>query len=84
MESLPAEDITLLNVAQRFHYHPAYVSRKFRELTGLSFHKYVESLKIQRGKVTLLTEAHSVSTVCSGIFSILPVSGIRPTMRSNR
>lgn len=63
IKSLPVEEITLEKVVEKFHYHPAYLSRKFTQETGVSFRKYVESLKIQRGKQKLLEDSASVTEI---------------------
>lgn len=63
LNSLASEEMTLERVAGHFHYNPAYLSRKFKETTGVSFRKYVESLKIQRGKLNILEQQGTITEV---------------------
>ncbi|MGT2930368.1 AraC family transcriptional regulator [Streptococcus dentasini] len=42
-----ADDISLEKVAQHFHYAPSYFSRQFKTVTGVTFCKYLESMRIQ-------------------------------------
>lgn len=56
IKELPSDERSLENVAKKFNYNPSYFSRKFREETGVSFRKYTESLKIQRGKQILQSD----------------------------
>ncbi|HHT20192.1 MAG TPA: helix-turn-helix transcriptional regulator [Tissierellia bacterium] len=41
IKSLPVEAITPEKVAEEFHYHSAYLSKKFSQEIGIAFRKYV-------------------------------------------
>ncbi|WP_414053801.1 helix-turn-helix transcriptional regulator [Macrococcus equi] len=63
IKSAPIEELTLENISLKFHYNPTYFSRKFKETTGISYRKYLELLKIQRGKKLLLNKEDKIVQV---------------------
>lgn len=47
------QDITLTSVAKSLYVHPNYLSRLFKEQTGMNFSDYVISVKIEHAKELL-------------------------------
>jgi len=50
------QDLSLTIVADHFHLHPKYLSRYFKDQTGVNFVQYVNYLRIEHAKKLLLAE----------------------------
>lgn len=50
-------------IAERFHYHPNYISQLIREQTGLSLHQYVLRLRMLKAADLLLSGNLSVGEI---------------------
>lgn len=60
-----AGPITNHSVAEKFHYHPNYVSQIVRNHTGLSMHQYLLRLRIHRATELLLSEDKSIAEIAA-------------------
>ena len=55
--------LTCRSVAQVFSYHPNYVNRIVRELTGLSLHEYIVAVKIRHANRLLLETDMTITDI---------------------
>ena len=55
------EKLTLTDVAREFGYHPAYLSRSFRETFGISFVQYLTMLRLREAVLLLRDRSKSVT-----------------------
>ena len=53
-EGVFAEDLTLEHISQKFHISTYYFSRKYKEVSGLSFTDYVNNVRIKESQKLLL------------------------------
>ena len=58
------EKITLAQLARHIGYVEYYLSRKFKEETGLSVNDYIKIVKIERAKTLLLSTELSIQDIC--------------------
>lgn len=61
------EDITLDELANRFFISKYYLSRSFREVTGLGIREYVNILRVQRAQSMLQETSLSVSEIAEAL-----------------
>jgi two-component system response regulator YesN len=52
-----SEDLSLTVLAEKVHHHPFYLSRLYKQCTGVSLSDYIASLRIEKAK-SLLKETH--------------------------
>ncbi len=45
-----AEDLSLNRLADICHFHPVYLSRAYREITGMTLSEYISSVKLDRAR----------------------------------
>lgn len=57
------EDVSLEAVARHFHYSSSYFSRQFKKITGVTYRKYLESMRIQVSMRKFLMEEGNVTDV---------------------
>ncbi|MCI8387611.1 MAG: helix-turn-helix transcriptional regulator [Clostridiales bacterium] len=57
------EGLTCRSVAEHFSYHPNYVNRIVRELTGISLHDYIVGIKIQHANRMLLETDMTITDI---------------------
>jgi two-component system response regulator YesN len=57
------EDITLLDLSQRFHYSVSYISMLFKKQIGTGFQEYLLDCRVQRAKHLLLDPALRISDI---------------------
>ncbi|MFD0675702.1 MULTISPECIES: helix-turn-helix transcriptional regulator [unclassified Paenibacillus] len=57
------EKLYLENIASKFHFNPSYLSYRFKEVTGISFVDYVNSVRIQEAKKLLVKSNSPVTEV---------------------
>ncbi|MBQ8510376.1 MAG: helix-turn-helix domain-containing protein [Clostridia bacterium] len=57
------EPLTCRQIAEKFSYHPNYVNRIVRELTGMSLHEYIVCVKIQHANQLLLETNMSITEI---------------------
>lgn len=56
--------ITLTWVAEEVHLNPSYLSRMFKEKTGIGFMEYVTSVRIEKSKRLLLETELRLNDIC--------------------
>lgn len=61
------ENITLDDLANRFYISKYYLSRSFREVTGVGISEYVNILRVQRAQSLLLDAGMTVSRVSAAV-----------------
>ena len=61
------EDITLLDLSQRFHYSASYLSMLFKKDIGTGFQEYLHDCRIQRAKHLLLDPALRISDIAQQV-----------------
>lgn len=61
------DDLSLDRVAQHFHYVPSYFSRQFKKTTGVTFRKYLESMRIQASMRSLITDESKVTDIAGQV-----------------
>ena len=57
------ERLTCRSVAEKFSYHPNYVNRIVRELTGCSLHEYIIHVKVRHASQLLLETDMSITEI---------------------
>jgi AraC-like DNA-binding protein len=57
------EGLTCHAIAEHFSYHPNYVNRIVRDLTGLSLHDYIVAVKIQHANQLLLETDMTITDI---------------------
>ena len=58
-----SEPLTREEIAQKVHFHPAYLSRLFRKKTGMSLSEYISQIRIERAKELLSRSEQKVSFI---------------------
>lgn len=58
-----AEDLSLVTLANRFHFNPSYLSRLFKQDSGLNLSEYIEETRIRQAKALLATEEWKIQEV---------------------
>jgi two-component system response regulator YesN len=61
------EDITLLDLSQRFHYSVSYLSMLFKKEIGTGFQEYLLDCRMQRAKHLLLDPALRISDIAQRV-----------------
>jgi two-component system response regulator YesN len=61
------EDITLLDLSQRFHYSVSYVSRLFKKEIGTGFQEYLLDCRMQRAKHLLQDPTLRISDIAQQV-----------------
>jgi YesN/AraC family two-component response regulator len=61
------EDITLLDLAQRFHYSVSYISMLFKKEIGTGFQEYLLDCRMQRAKHLLLDPTLRISHIAQQV-----------------
>jgi AraC-like DNA-binding protein len=59
------QSCSLQELAERFNYHPAYLSASFKRSTGITLVKYITKLRIASAKRLLLKTEMSVAQIAS-------------------
>lgn len=67
MRSHLAEDLSLKEVADLFFLNPAYLSRLFKEKTGMTFSDYLAELRISCAKDLLNTTSQSILVIAQAV-----------------
>jgi two-component system response regulator YesN len=57
------EDLSLVNLARRFHFNPSYLSRLFKQEVGLNLSEYIEETRIRQAKALLAGEEWKIQEV---------------------
>ena len=57
------ERLTCRSVAEKFSYHPNYVNRIVRELTGWSLHEYIIHVKVHHASQLLMETDMSITDI---------------------
>lgn len=60
-------DITLEDIAQRFHYTPEYTSALIKKTTGLTYTQILQKIRIEKAQVLLQDTNMSVANIASEI-----------------
>lgn len=58
-----AEDLSIVRLASRFHFNPAYLSRLFKQERGQNLSDYIEEARIRKAKLLLAAEELRVQEV---------------------
>jgi two-component system, response regulator YesN len=61
------QDITLIDLSQRFHYSVSYVSMLFKKEIGTGFQEYLFDCRMQRAKHLLLDPALRISEIAQQV-----------------
>ena len=61
------EEISLAALAQRLHYSLPYVSKKFREETGISFVAYLQNYRVMQGCRLLASTRMSLAEIAEAV-----------------
>lgn len=61
------QELSLESLAQHFHYAPAYFSRQFKKTTGVTFRKYLESMRIQASMRNLIVGDNKVTEIAGQV-----------------
>lgn len=61
------ENITLKSLSERFHLHPVYLQRLFKEKHGLSPLEYAQKLRIDRAKTYLIASDITVEQIAEAV-----------------
>lgn len=56
-------NLSVSDIAQQFNYNPDYLSRMFKQKTGMSLLKYINTLKITKAKKMLLSSDDSIKEI---------------------
>ncbi|MER8124753.1 DNA-binding response regulator, partial [Acinetobacter baumannii] len=48
-----AEDLSIVRLAGRFHFNPAYLSRLFKQGSGQNLSDYIEEARVRQAKKLL-------------------------------
>lgn len=57
------ENISLTRLSNEFNYSREYISRYFRQKTGMTYIEYIHRLRINQGKILLSEGKHSVKEI---------------------
>lgn len=58
-----SEEITLEILSQKFHVASSYISKKFKQETGMNYHDYLTRLRIDAAKELLLSSTCTVTEI---------------------
>ena len=61
------EELSLNRFAELLHYHPSYLSRTFKQATGVSFSDYLANIKMERAKDLLKSSDLKISTIAAAL-----------------
>ncbi|MBO5246526.1 MAG: helix-turn-helix transcriptional regulator, partial [Eubacterium sp.] len=56
-------DVTLDQIAERFHYTPEYTSKLIKETTGMNFKQILQQIRIERAEFLLLDTNMSIANI---------------------
>lgn len=56
-------DLTNSKIAEKFHYHPHYLSKLIKEETGYTLNQYIINVKIEKAKLLLSSTDFSVEEI---------------------
>lgn len=62
-----AEEWTLSRIAEQYHFNAAYLSSKFKEVTGLSFMEHVNRARIREAQRLLTNTSDRISEICTHV-----------------
>ncbi|AEE96990.1 response regulator transcription factor [Mahella australiensis] len=57
------EDLSLSRFAEMLHYHPFYLSRLFKQITGMTFSNYIAEIKMNRAKEMLMRNEIKIADI---------------------
>lgn len=60
------EELSLNSVAEVFSYSPTYLSRMFRECTGVNYKSYLQSIRVEYACQELVNTDHTVGEIALG------------------
>lgn len=61
------EDPSLIALSEEFFVSPTYLSKRFKEKTGINISEYIEKLKIEHAKTMLLVSNISVTEIAAEV-----------------
>lgn len=62
-----AEEITLKTLSKMFYISPCYLSRTFKKVSGLSFPRYLNNVRVKEAKRLLKKTKMPIGTVCEAV-----------------
>lgn len=65
IENHYSEDISLTDIAQKYHFNSSYFSNIFKKLTGMGFAEYVVKIRLEKAKNLLKHTDDKISDVAS-------------------
>ncbi|MFW6001614.1 MAG: GH39 family glycosyl hydrolase [Halanaerobium sp.] len=63
LEAELAENLTLKEIAEEFHYNSSYLSEKFKNMTGINFKSYLDRLRLEKILAELLYSNKNINQV---------------------
>lgn len=74
------DDITLNQIAKQYYISPAYLSRTFKKITGLSFRKYLMEIRMEEAK-KLLSETQEKALIIAEYVGFSNISHFNMTFK---
>ena len=57
------QDLSLQSIADHFHIHKVYLSRSFKEETGITLNSYLNYLRIEKAKLLLFMKTYRTTEI---------------------
>lgn len=57
--------LTLVELADMFHYHPCYLSVLFKKLTNFTFSDYLNNVRVRQSQRLLNETEHDITDICN-------------------
>lgn len=62
-----SEEITLQKLSELFHLNPNYISKRFKEQTGVNYSAYLTKLRLDRAKALLMSTDRSINEIAEDV-----------------
>jgi len=62
-----AEEINLQKLSEEFHLNPGYISKVFKNKTGINYHAYLTKLRINKAEVLLNTTDKNITEIAAAV-----------------
>lgn len=59
------EKLTLVELAEKHHYHPCYLSVLFKQLTNFTFSEYLNNVRVRQSQQLLTETELDITDICS-------------------
>jgi len=63
IDTVNLNELTNAKIAERFHYHPHYLSKVFKRTTGYTLNQYIMNIKIEKAKLLLASTDFSIEEI---------------------